>query len=301
MKLRNLFLLSILAISFFSACEQKADDNLEIEALVAVALTQTAAAPPGTLTPTPAKNTGTIKGKVGLMAPPTPAMVVYAWNPATNDWTSIETTANPNGMADFNLEVPPGAYLLFAYEADSHGPASAGYSTDGKVLSPIVVNPNQTIENIMVQFPGQDDCGFMYSIPPSPDGKHPELPGPDESCVERMKAFNESGLAEASYSPDSIRVQFPAYSDNWSDSSSIQPGGGFTYILYALAGQTINISLSFTPDSGAYFFIHTADGIPIVEKSNTNWSGELPANQDCVIGVVNLTQQQVNYTLTVTK
>ena len=310
MKLRNLILSSILIVSLMAACGKQQSKTPDAVA-VAVALTQTAvaakpaasatptAAAQPTASPTPAVANGTISGKVGLMAPPTPPMAVYAVDPASGKWASVETAANADGMAGFNLSVPPGSYQVFAFVAGSGGSASAGYSVDGQGLALVTVASNQTVDKIMVQFPGQGDCGISFGMPASPDGKYKALAGPDPACVANMKATEQAGAAVSSTPAAPIRVQFKANTSSWSTSGDLQGGSNIAYVLGASKGQTLAVTASFTPSSGAYFYVRTAGGIILLPSSTSSWSTVLPASQDYVVGIDNLPQQAVHYTLTI--
>jgi hypothetical protein len=295
MKLKSFLLLSALMVSLFTACGAQQSKEDDIAVAVAVALTTTAAAPkPAVAGPTPVVTNGTINGKVGIMAPPTPVMVVYALDPTTGQWASAETPANPNGMADFSLSVPPGSYQLFAFVSGSDSGGSAGYSLDGQGLSFVTVAPNQTVNNIMVQFPGQGDCGISYGLPASPDGKYKALTGPDPDCVAKLKA-NQQAASNNPATP--TRVEFQANSTSWSTSGDLKAGQSSAFVLYALKGQTMTVTADINPSSGAYFYVRTAGGIILLPRSTTTWSGALPDSQDYVVGVDNLSQEGIHYTL----
>jgi hypothetical protein len=299
MKSRNLFVVCVLILLLVTACGQQ--QTMKQDIAVAVALTQTAAAavqPTAATTTTPAVVNGTITGKVGLMAPPTPDMVVYALDPSSGKWASVDTSANENGMADFSLTVPPGSYQVFAFVKAGANGASATYSKDGQVLAPVTVAANQTVKDIMVQFPGQDECG-RPALPGSPDGKFTAYPGPDPTCVAGVKATQQAGEAASSTSSGPTRVQFAANSSSWTTSGDLPGNGHVAFVLYALKGQAMTVSVEFTPSSGAYFFVRTADGRILLPSSNSSWTAALPGSQDYVVGIDNLPQQNIHYTLTI--
>ena len=79
--------------------------------------------------------------------------------------------------AVFTLEVKPGTYQLFAH------PAGLGYSLNEIGLENVRVEAGQMISDIVVRPPSQFECGSMYGIPASPDGRYAEIPGPSIECL----------------------------------------------------------------------------------------------------------------------
>ena len=186
MKTRLLLSLSLLAALALGACGLKSQNQeADVATLVAQSLTETALVPLPTWTavpptPAPAQASG-ITGRVGLISPPTPAMVVYAVDKSSGAWAYAETAANESDMAPFSLVVEPGTYQVYAFSKDGNG--SAAYSMDGKGMTPVTVAANQTVSNIVVQFPGQGDCGLVFAIPDAPDGRFKGSPGPSADCL----------------------------------------------------------------------------------------------------------------------
>ncbi|MEA4909909.1 MAG: hypothetical protein VB089_19965 [Anaerolineaceae bacterium] len=296
MKLSNLFLSSVLIVALLTACGQQPEPEQDMSAAVAAILTQTAAAQPS---PTPEVVQGTINGKVGIMAPPTPAMAVYAIDPASGKWATVETPANENGVAEFSLSVPPGTYQLVAYVSGAAGGASAAYSQDGQALSLVSVAANQTVNDVMVQFPGQNECGISLGLPASPDGKYPAVPGPEPACLANLQAAEQANAAAASNPVTPSRVQFAANTSSWSTDGDLQGNSSVAFVLNAMQGQTMSVSANFSPSSGAYFYVRTADGKVLLPQSTSTWSTVLPGSQDYVVGIDNLTAQATHYTLSI--
>lgn len=126
---------------------------------------------------------GIISGVAYLMAPPTPAMTVYAVDPVTGKWATMDMDAS-DGMSEFSLSVEPGSYQVFS----SMG---LGYAAeDGWGLALVTVAAGQTIADIEVTPPSPSDCGPMFGVPASPDGQHVEIPGPTEEC--KASVMNEA-------------------------------------------------------------------------------------------------------------
>ncbi|MCE1252440.1 MAG: hypothetical protein LWX83_02700 [Anaerolineae bacterium] len=286
----KLLLVSLLVFSLLlSAC---GGQNQEQALAVAVALTQTAAGPAATATPIPTATqeaTGTINGTVNVMAPPTPHMTVYAVDPATKKWASVETQPS-DGAASFSLTVPVGSYQVFAF---SDGGGGVAYYIDASQLALVSVSAGATVNNIGVHTPSQNECGSMLDIPASPDGKFQAKPGPAAGC----QPGSEQSASADSTTP--TRVQFSAGSSSWYTNGDVLPGSSIGYVLYANKGQTMSVTLATTPASSGTFYIRTADGIIIQPKAYSSWTFVLPASQDYVVGVDNPTQQTIQYSLTI--
>ena len=295
MKMRKLIIVCILFTFLFAGCGQDKNKEKDISVLVSTSLTQTAAVKP---TETAVQANGIIKGSIELMAPPTPPMVIYAIETTTGKWASVDTPESLSGPAEFTINLVPGTYKLVSYIKENKK-AMAAYVEAEKGLGTITVNANQTVSNIVVRYPGTGDCGEM-ELPASPDGKYTGNPGPDKDCVATATAAAAQSANPNAGSPATpVRVQFQSGSTSWSTSGNLSGQSNVSYILGAAKGQTMTVNASFSPNSGAYFWVRTAGGIMIVQNSTTGWSGVLPANGDYVVGIDNLTQQAVQFSLTI--
>jgi hypothetical protein len=105
-------------------------------------------------------------------------MVVYAVDSATGAWFFAETEQS-DGEAPFTLGVQPGAYQVFAF---ADGGPYAGYSEDGWTLTTVTVAAGQTVADIVVRPPSQNECGATFGLPASPDGRFAAIPGPSPDC-----------------------------------------------------------------------------------------------------------------------
>ncbi|MEN8173732.1 MAG: carboxypeptidase-like regulatory domain-containing protein [Chloroflexota bacterium] len=194
MKHKNIFSFTFsLAVSLtllLGACGPSGEEaSFDDDVATVVALTQTATTAEAGDTPS-TDALGVITGIVHLAAPPTPAMVVYALDPSTGVWASVETAAGEMSSS-FRLEVPPGGYQVFAS-------AGIGYaSEDGWSLAEVNVESGVTTADINLGPPGQSICGGNFGIPASPDGQYPEIPGPTEEC----KTAVMSGAVEGGLQP----------------------------------------------------------------------------------------------------
>ena len=292
------FVLFAFLASLLAACGQKTQDPNAAVAVV-VALTQTASAlsAPTPTAPTAVPPSGVISGTVGMVAPPSPHMTVYALDPATGRWASADVPANPAGSGAFSLKLLPGSYQVFAFTDDN---APAVHSTDWLSLTPVKVDANQTVTNINLQSDRTNgtapECAVTLGVPASPDGKFKAVPGPTPACIAQAKTLQ----AQSAAAPDAsapVRVQFPAGSSSWSTPVDVQPAGTSAFVLYALKGQTMTVTLDCTPPSSGSFYLRTAGGLVLMPRAFKSWTMTLPASQDYVTGVDNPTQSAVHCTL----
>jgi len=202
MNIRKLMILLIPIVILsvlVSACQPKTETGADIDIAVAVALTQTAAASQTGAEQEPAA-VGFISGQVHLQAPPTPAMVVYAVDPITGIWASVETEP-ADAAVPFTIEVPPGNYQVFAFSSESG--AGVGYdSEDGWSLATVTVAAGQTVSDIPVRPPSQSECGSMFGLPNSPDGRFTGYGGATEECKAALLSAMDPGAEIQPLSPD---------------------------------------------------------------------------------------------------
>lgn len=249
--------------------------------------------------PTPAatvEETGFITGKAHVMAPPTPPLVIYAVDAATGKWVSVETPET-DGETAFTLEVPPGSYQVFAF------PSGLGYSLDGRGLTPVTVAPGQTIPDITLSPPGPSDCGPMFGVPASPDGRYAEIVGATEECLASLSTPQpEEVEPPAPIESELIRIQFAAGDDSAQVFGSIPPGGINHYVLGAMADQEMTVSVDVFDDNPITLAIAGADGTILNQYDTdvTSWTGVLPSTQDYYIDILSRDDQAtIDYALVV--
>ena len=224
---------------------------------------------------------GRIIGQAHMLDPYTPAMTIYAVNSATGEWFSTDVPANPNGPADFTLEVAPGTYQIFS----SMG---SGYATeDGLTLTTVAVETGQTIANVLVSPPGQFECGSMYGIPASPDGLRPAISGPSQECIATL-TLPKTEPTRIEFTPGAVSAQV---------SDSLGPQGLGQYVLYAMQDQVMTVNLY--PTRPAVLVIWGLDGTVLISDhaGATTWTGTLPLSQDYYIDVRSQSGETQNYTL----
>jgi len=238
--------------------------------------------------------TGTITGRVYLVAPPTPNMVVYALDPMTGAWAFAETQAT-DSEASFTITVPPGTYQVFGAAAD-WSTTGVGYSIDDLTLATVTVAANQTVSDIIVRPPSQFECGSMMGYPASPDGRFAAIPGPSADCVATSQASGNSSAL-----PQTNRIQFQPNATSWQISDNIAPNATIGFVLYAMKGQRMSINLTTEPASGTtpYVVFSLSADVILTFVPVTNWSSELSVSQDYYITVMSMSQQTVKYTLSV--
>ncbi|RPH58810.1 MAG: hypothetical protein EHM81_09330, partial [Chloroflexi bacterium] len=238
-----------------------------------------------------AAEVGYITGRVHLASPPTPRMVVYAEDQANGKWVSTETEAT-DGEASYTLVVPPGTYRLFAF---SDSGSYAGYSLDDWNLAVINVAANQTVADIIVRPPSQSECGSMFGVPASPDGRFAAVAGPTEAC---KAAILTPAAPDAWQTIDNGQIQFQPNTTSWYTNGDLAPKTTRRFALYALKGQQMTVNLVAEPASSAAVAISGADG-QVLTNPNNSWSGILPVSQDYYIDVIAMTDQVVYYTISV--
>jgi hypothetical protein len=270
----------------------------------AVVISEPTAAPTAAVTP------GAITGHVHLMAPPTPAMVVYALDPATGQWAFTKTQA-ADGEAAYTITVPPGTYQVFA-AADAGKAVDLGYwqEADAWTLATVAVAAGQTVSGIDVRPPSQSKCGSMLGFPASPDGRFAAVAGPTQACRDSVTKAASTGSATPAAQTPPMRIQFAA------GATSVKITGGFgvnsgadlpdTYVLGAAASQAMTVNLASIAGGqpvpgGAYLHVWGADGVELasVDPQVATWQGALPSTQDYYIGVIFAAKTPIEYTLDV--
>ncbi len=296
MKFGSRLLTVICLACLLAACgNNKEDANLA--AIVAISLTQTAAAPPQsapTLTAPPATApTGVISGSVHLTAPPTPHMTVYALEINTGKWASTET-APAESSAAYKMVVPPGSYQVFGFTDNN---AFVGYSVDGSGLTIVNVAANQTVADVPIGPPGQFECGATFGVPASPDNRFKAVPSPSQSCIATAQAAN---TAAANQPNEAQRIQFAPGAASTRLQESIPPSeSGRRFVLKAMQGQqmTINLSAPGNPSYAPFYFVlQGADWSVFVspDQRYTQWTGQLPLTQDYYIDVVSTAKTPID-------
>ena len=278
-----LLMLSLLIV----ACGGSDSDTVA----VSIGLTQTATAPTevvAEVAPEPAK--GVISGVAGLMAPPTPPLTIYAVNTINGEWVSVDTPESEMETS-FSIEVPPGTYQVFAF------PPGLAYSADNTQLSTITVNAGETVADIRLAIPGPSDCGPMFSIPASPDGKHAEIVGATADCLAEASAPEASAPVES----ELIAIQF-ASGDTSTQVFGTLPAGGINhYVLGASAGQEMTVSLDAFDGNSTTLAIYGTDRTILNQYDSTSplWIGTLPSTQQYYIDILSPENVDIDYALVV--
>ncbi|MCJ7434859.1 MAG: hypothetical protein MUO77_15360 [Anaerolineales bacterium] len=223
---------------------------------------------------------GHINGQAQMLDPHTPAMTIYALNPATSEWFSVETFQN-EGPFSFTLDVAPGSYQIFSS-------LGTGYATaDGWSLVTVTVESGQTISDVIVRPPGQSECGSMFGVPASPDGLHPATVGATDECIANLTLPKT----------EPTRIEFAVGATSAQMQGSIGPQGLGQYVLYAMQGQVMTVNLY--PSRPTILVIWGLDGTVLISDhaGATSWSGPLPLTQEYYIDVRSLSGETSNYTL----
>jgi hypothetical protein len=283
------FLAQVLLIVMLISLTACGGGSKEEKVAVIVALTQTAAASSAQPSATPAAELGHIVGSVHGVAPPTPALTVYAVEVSTNEWVSVDTPES-QGEAPFTLDVKPGTYVVFSQ--------GLGYpSVDGWSLGLVNVASGQTVSGIEVRPPSQSECGSMFGTPASPDGRYPAVPGPTDECKAKVMAGADQQSAAASAQPE--RIQFAAGATDARLQNHLSAGGLHPYVFGASAGQEMGINL--IPSDLSILSIWGADGQILAKEEErvSGWRGIVPTTQDYYIDVISNSNSDLDYTLDV--
>jgi hypothetical protein len=292
MKPACFLILILLLASLLAACAPQGQPP--VTAVPTAAPTQSpataTAAPPK---PAPTAVSGVISGAVGLMAPPTPHMNIYALDPATGKWAAGSSAANPDSAGVFSLAVEPGSYQVFAFSDDN---ASAVYSLDGKALALVSVAAGQTVSNIAVQFPGQGVCGIAVGSPASPDGKFKAVEGALDACLASLPP-SEGGPQIAKDQP----IRFATGPLAVELAGAVIRGQRDRYTLSLLAGEILDVLIS-SLEGNAVFTILGPDQQPLMGteegKDTIQWSVPIQTAGVYAI-VVGPTRGNATYTLKV--
>lgn len=288
---KSIFMSILILLAFLmAACEAEQ----EVDVAVAIALTQTAAAPAQAEAPADAAaSSGFISGSASLFAPPTPPLVIYALDTVTGNWAFVETLETEM-QATFTLEVPPGNYLVFAF------PPGLGHTQDGMTLTPVSVQAGQTVSGIELAPPGPSDCGPLFGVPAAPDGRYAEIPNPDANCIASLQAPQSEDVAPIE--SELMRIEFAPGDDSTQLFGSLPPNGINHYVLTAMAGQEMTVSLDVFDGNPTTFAVWGADGTILnpYDTSGMIWTGTLPLTQDYFIDILSRdSQATADYALVV--
>jgi len=284
-----IFVLLIALTVSLAACGGASKED---QIAVVVALTQTAAAPAPAQPAAPAApavDLGHISGTAHGMAPPTPAMTIYAVEVSTHEWVSVQT-AESQGEASFTLDVKPGTYVVFSS-------LGMGYpAVDGWSLGLVNVASGETVSGITVAPPSQSECGAMFGVPASPDGLYPAIPGPTEDC---MMTVMSGGQVPISASSKPQQIQFAPGTTSASLQGHMTPGSLAPYALGAMAGQEMSINL--TPGEMGILSIWGLDGTVLMSEDERGSGIRLivPTTQEYYIDVISVSNSDFDYTLDV--
>ena len=211
MKFKYLLITVIFLAFIISACGTSTSNDFDTA--VSASLTQTAAALPpeqsidGNATEGTAQDEPAIlKGTIELTSFSSPSVIVYAMDPDSGQWATMQTTSGA-----FELYVPGGRYIVYAFSED--GSTYLGYpNTDDSDLALIEIGFGETIENLIIRQPRQWNCGVMWGVPDAPDGRFAGYMA-SESCI----------------------------NSNWAEGNYMVPSSDLCQMLEGIAQETLGI------------------------------------------------------------
>jgi len=174
--------------------------------------------------------------------------------------------------------------LLFAFvgltSCMGKGPTSAPTRTPPATPSPTAVTPPVDLSPTPTEAPTNTPTSTPTLLAPTPTPT-PAPPTPTPTVL-----------------PDVTRIQFEPGATSAELSGHLGAHGDDLYILWAMAGQTMEVSV--TAPELVSFSIWGVDGMVLKRyvDEETEWKGVLPTTQDYYIEVVSIAE--TDYTLTVT-
>jgi hypothetical protein len=113
-----------------------------------------------------------------------------------------------------------------------------------------------------------------------------ELPSTQDYYIDVQAAADNPALAYSLEVAIPARIQFAPGATSAEVSGTLPPAGAATYVLGAMAGQTMKVDLNVTQGLGL-IIIWGADGTVLISDhaGATEWTGVLPATQDYYIDV----------------
>jgi hypothetical protein len=135
------------------------------------------------------------------------------------------------------------------------------------------------------------------SIPATSSPTATTMPSP---TAEATATTGSTAVSQPTIAPQPIRIHFAPGAIASTQTGTVQPLVAQEYLLYALGGQTMHVSLT-SPNGNVNFALQgVSDGQPYkrVENEDRFWDGNLPQSQDYLIRIITADAAE-NYTLNV--
>ena len=126
---------------------------------------------------------GRISGRIEFQAPPSPASVLYVVNSSDASQWFTRDLGGSDGPTPFEIEVPAGAYQVYARQSDG-GPMAAAYLNPDGSLGVINVPAGQLVSEVLLQFSAPQVPCQRTAMPASPDGRFPAVEPVDCSFMD---------------------------------------------------------------------------------------------------------------------
>lgn len=152
---------------------------------------------------------------------------------------------------------------------------------------------------------GNSDANIAISVALTQTAAAPaSAPQATATPVPQATATEVAAAAVQSPVADATRIQFQPNSTSWYTNGDVEPKTAQHFVLSAFKGQQMTISLTTVPASSntnmaAALELTGANGEVFIHSPQISWGGVLPASQDYYINVASLSDQLVQYTLSI--
>ncbi len=299
-----------------AACGGQApsDDSAKVAGIVSLTMTAMAAAPALQTEAAPAPTMEVVSGDLhpladdcsALKAAMEPALrlavsagivpVETSWSGETGQACQLTASGNGNNFQTIlePLEILKAMLQSNAWLENSSLSPCLGYGGAGPTANmDCFVQENKTCETFAALEP------VDASLCPSdrPIGECLATLAPEQKLYTIRLTCAEGKASMPLPKTEPIRIQFAAGATSTRLQGRLQPGGLQSYVLAAMAGQTMTADLN--PAGAGILAIWGADGTTLMAASQqaSGWNGILPATQDYYIDIISVSPAQFDYIL----
>ncbi|MBU0490363.1 MAG: hypothetical protein KKB13_00800 [Chloroflexi bacterium] len=193
-------------------------------------------------------------------------------------------TISVGGMGQYVVALQAGQTIQAQVSAPQGQVVLVVYGADGMVL----LSDHVGATNWQGQIPTTQDY-------------HIDLKSTASGAINYTFQVSLSAQPQPSPQPTTKRIQFQSGATSAIEQGSLAAGGRDRYVLKAMAGQIMSVSVS-SSEGNVILVIWGADGTVLISDhaGTTHWSGTLPSTQDYYIDCLSVGGDPANYTLQVT-